>query len=187
MEQRGATEFTRQGSDIAKIEGTQRQANVMEQLQELLASYEGQIGSYEAAKEQAYAAGLSDLQRQSQAQSLQQAQRDFENYIKVIQLGRDLRKDEAAPGASVKSPADVASRALTMGLDPTSAQGVQNVFLDAIGSDPQILAGVDPVFGMDLPREALAARIVEQGRNAGLNRAQLNALQTIALEYFGRR
>lgn len=187
MEERGATEFTRKGSELARVEGTQRQANLMTQLAELLNTYESQIGSQRAAKQQAYTAGLGELQSESQKNALTRSQRDFENYIKSIQLGRQLRQDEMSPIGYTKSPADIPGRALSMGLDEYGAQSVQDVFMSAVGGDESILAGIDSTFGTALPKEALAARVMEAGRQAGLSRQELNALQTIALEYFGRR
>jgi hypothetical protein len=186
-EERGAINYTQQGSQIARMEGTQRQSDLMAQLSDLLTQYEGQIGAQEAAKNSAYLSALGELRTGSQNSALQQSQRDFENYISMIQLGRALNKDASGGQiTSVKSPADVAGRALGMGLDQSGAQTVQDVFMSTISSDPQILSGMG-VFGTSVPKEALAQRVVEAGRKAGLSREQLNVLQTIALEYFGRR
>lgn len=186
-EERGAVDFTQQGSQIARTEGTQRQADLMSQLAEVMNQYQSQIGAQKAAKQSTYMANLLGLQGDQQSNAMESAQRDFENYMKMIQLSRDLKKDEAGkPIGSVKSPADVAGRALGMGLPQNSSQKVQDVFMNAIGSDAQILSGMS-VFGQSVPKEALAQRIVEAGRKRGLSNAELNALQTIALEYFGRR
>jgi hypothetical protein len=87
---------------------------------------------------------------------------------------------------SVKSPADVGGRALAMGLPQQSAQQLQDIFMSSIGSDPRILAGLNTDTGSALSKEQLAAYVVEQGRQQGLSQSQINALQTIALEYFGR-
>lgn len=187
-EERGAVDYTRSGSQIARYEGTNRQANLMSELADLLAQYEGQIGSQQAAKQSAFQAAMGELQSNRASDATSMAQRDFDNYIRMIQLGRDLKGDEGTSTApkSVKSPADVAGRAIGMGLDQKGAQTIQDVFMSAISSDPVILAGVNPMSGQSVPKEALALRIIEAGRKAGLGRAQLNALQTIALEYFGR-
>lgn len=186
-EERGAVNYTQQGSQIARAEGTQRQADIAAQLRDLLSQYEGQIGAQRAAKNSTYLANLSQLRGDMQESAQSNAQRDFENYISMVNLGRGLKKDAGGDKLSaVKSPADVASRALGMGLNQPSAQAVQDAFMSAISSDPQILSGLG-VFGQSVPKEALAQRVVEAGRNAGLNSQQLNALQTVALEYFGRR
>lgn len=186
QEERGAVEYTRKGSQMAQTEGTQRQADLMFQLQDLLAQYEGQIGEAETAKNQSYLSSLAGLQGDAQNDAISRAQRDFENYIKVLNLGQSLSK--SGQGAlTVQSPADVSGRVMNLGVDANSAQAIQNVFMSAISSDPMIQAGIDSNFGQALPKEALAARIVEAGRNAGLNSAALNALQIAALEYFGRR
>lgn len=187
-EERGAIDYTRSGSQIARSEGTSRQANLMAELSDLLAQYEGQIGAHKAAKQSAFMSALGQLQGDMMGDATSRAQRDFDNYIRMIQLGRDLKSDESSTTApkSVKSPADVAGRALGMGLDEHGAQTIQDVFMSALSSDPVILAGVNPLSGQSVPKEALALRIIEAGRKSGLSREQLNALQTIALEYFGR-
>jgi hypothetical protein len=186
-EERGAVNYTQQGSQIARSEGTSRQADLMTQLSDLLSQYEGQIGGLRSAKQSTYLSSLLGMENDQQTNAIQSAQRDFENYIRMIQLGRDLKKD-SSPNAptSVKSPADVANRVLGMGLPQQNAQRVQDVFMSAISSDPQILGGTG-VFGQSLPKEAMAQRVVEAGRQAGMSRPELNALQTVALEYFGRR
>lgn len=190
-EQRGNTEYTRRGSEIARTEGTQRQADLMSQLQDLLSQYDTQIGANEAAKAQAIQAGLGQLTQQAQERATTNAQRDFNNYLSTIQLGRQLREDDlkqllAGQVKKTQSPADVAGRALTLGLNQGDAQNIQNAFNNAIASDPVILSGLDASSGSPAPKEALAARVVQKGREAGLSQQQLNALQTIALEYFGR-
>src|SRR5436190_1871602 len=186
QEQRGAVDYTRRGSQMAQVEGTNRQADLMFQLQDLLAQYEGQIGEAEIGKNATYQSNLLGLQTSSQDRAAQQAQRDFENYIKVLNVGQSLQK-AGNTVMNVQSPADVAQRALGLGIDPHGAQDIQSVFMSAISSDPMIQAGIDQNFGQALPKEALAARVVEAGRQQGLSEQQLNALQIAALEYFGRR
>jgi hypothetical protein len=191
MEERGNTEYTRRGSEVARIEGTQRQADLMNQVRDMLDALQGQVGANEAAKSQAISSSLMSLQGQAQNQAKDSAQRDFDNYLKSISLGRDLWKDQQSqlgkPVTSVSSPADVGGRALGMGLPQSAAQQLQDVFMSSIGSDPRILAGLNTDTGSALSKEQLAAYVVEQGRQQGLSQAQVNALQTIALEYFGRQ
>lgn len=191
MEERGNTEYTRRGSEVARVEGTQRQADLMNQISDIVNALQGQIGSNEAAKSQAISSGLLSLQGQAQKSAQDSAQRDFDNYLKSISLGRDLYNDQLRglnkPVTKVSSPADVGGRALSMGLPQQSAQQLQDIFMSSIGSDPRILAGMNTETGAGLSKEQLAAYIVEQGRTQGLSQSQLNALQTIALEYFGRQ
>jgi hypothetical protein len=195
QEGRNFADYTQAGAQIARHEGTSRQADLMAQLQDILGEYEGQIGSHQAAKQAAYVSGLGQLQRDMLDQAFNRADRETQNYLTMINLGRQLRRDEfemsqAGAGAFpevAKSPADVSARALGMGLGQESAQDIQDVFMSTIGRDPRILAGVDEESGLSLPREALAAQIVEAGRASGLSQSELNALLTIALEYFGRR
>lgn len=181
----GAVTFTRQGSQLAKTEGTNRQADLINTLSDYLQGIDTEIGAQSAAKQQAYQAALLGLQQDSQKSGLDRAQRDFDNYLKTIGVMQSLQKGGQV--SSTKSPADVAPRALSLGLDTGSSQAVNNAFMSAISSDPLILSAVDPNSGLNLSKEALANRVVEQGRQRGLNSSQLNALQTIALEYFGRQ
>lgn len=195
-EKQGAVDYTNRGTQMARTEGTQRQADLMMQLQDLMAQFESQIGANTAAKEQAYNAGLGSLMQQNQSQASERAQRDFTNYIASINLQRGLRGDaldELVKMSSlnkgtdaVKSLSDIAPRALSLGLPQNSAQSLQNAFTSGLG-DPLVLAGMDANTGSPLSAEAKAARIVEQGRQQGLSPQELNALQAMALEYFGRR
>lgn len=186
-EQRGATEFTRQGAQIAQAEGPERQASLMSNLQEILSAYDGRIAENEAARESAYSSGLMDLQSGDRKNAYDQAQREFDNYIKSIQLGRDLSKDQQSSLGTthVKSPADVAPRALGMNLTSQEAQRIQDTFMSGLG-DEFVLGAYNGDTGTPASKEALASRILEIGRQRGMSRAELNALHTIALEYFGR-
>lgn len=186
LEERGATEFSRKGSQIAEMEGTSRRADLGAQLQELLAAYEQQIGAHEAARSSAISAARNKLSGDMQQQAMEMAQRDFENYIKSIELGRGLKSDALKSGGVVKSPADVAQRALGMGLPQYSAQKLQDAFMSAIGSDEELIGGVNPRYGTPATKEALASRVVERARQMGMSQAELNAIQIMALEYFGR-
>lgn len=185
QEERGATEFSRQGSQIASAEGTNRRADLQSQLQEMMAAFESQIGQQEAAKAAAVSEARNTLGGQMSKSALDRAQQDFQNYISMIKLGQDL-KGKQGGSSSVSSPADVAQRALGLGLGSGEAQRLQNVFMSSIGGNEMILGGLNPETGTSATKEALARQIVESGRQQGMTQAQLNALQTIALEYFGR-
>ncbi len=185
QEERGATEFSRQGSQIASAEGTNRRADLQAQLQEMMAALESQIGQQEAAKAAAVADARNSLSGSMQKNALDRAQQDFQNYISMIKLGQDLKGNQQG-GSAVQSPADVAQRALNLGLGSGEAQRLQNVFMSGIGGNEMILGGLNPETGTAATKEALARQIVESGRQQGMTQAQLNVLQTIALEYFGR-
>lgn len=190
----GAVNYARQGGEIAIHEGTERQANLMQDLSDMLSQLEGQVGANEAAKEQSYTSALGQLQSQANESASKRAQSDFNNYIATINLGRGLKSDQLAElkamsnqgTTATKALSDVAPRALSMGLDQTGATRIQNSFMAGL-SDPSVQAGMDPDTGSSLSPEARAARIVEAGRQQGLSSAEINALQNIALEYFGRR
>ncbi len=181
----GAVNYTQQGAEMARTEGTNRQADLMASLSDYLNQAQGQVNANEGAKLQSYLGQLAGLQTNSQKQAMDMAQRDFDNYVKVLGVMQQLSPTSKV--TPVKSVGDIAPKALSMGIDANGAQGIQNVFMSAISSDPVIQAGIDPKFGVPLTQEALANRVVEQGRQQGLDSAQLNALQQIALEYFGRR
>ena len=189
QEERGALDYTRRSSQIARSEGANKRSDLMFQLDQAISDLQNQLSSQEIAKQQAYSSNYGSLQEKMTENARQQSQRDFDNYIKTIGVGRQLQQDQlgSQTGSSVRSPADVAMRALQSGLNQSDAQDIQDIFSTSIGSDPIILAGIDPNYGTALPREALAARVVEAGRASGLSQQELNILQTIALEYFGRR
>lgn len=189
MEERGATEFSRRGSQIAEMTGTERRADLGAQLQEMLAAIDSEIGQQEAAKAAAIANARGELSSQFTKTAMDRAQRDFDNYIRMTNVGRDLRSDELKLGGmvtKVNSPADVAGRALGLGLNNYAAQRLQNTFMSSVGTDDLIMGGLNPESGTPATKEALARQIVERGRQQGLSQAELNALQVIALEYFGR-
>lgn len=193
-EQQGAVDYTRKGSENARTEGTQRGADIMNNLADLLNQYQAQMGAQEAAKAQAVTAIMGQLQTAGQKNALDMAQRDFTNYISAAQLGRGLQSDQlnqlkmqqSLYPSSVKSLSDISGRALGMGLDDSEAGNLSSVFGQAL-SNPQLLAGVDPNSGQQLSPEAKAQLVMEQGRNQGLSQSELNALMSMALEYFGRR
>lgn len=182
----GAVTYTRQGSELARTEGTNRQADLMAQLSDYLQQVQGQMGANEAAKAAAYQSNLMGLQQDASKSAVSNAQRDFENYAKTIGIMQSLQS-KGQVGA-VKSPIDVGPRVMgTMGLDANTAQQIQSAFMTAVSSDPLVLTGVDPSSTMGLTKEALAKRVVEVGRSRGLSQPALNALQEVALEYFGRQ
>lgn len=193
-EQQGAIDYTRKGSENARTEGTQRGADIMNNLADLLNQYQAQMGAQEAAKAQAVTAIMGQLQTAGQKNALDMAQRDFTNYIAAANLGRGLQSDQlnqlkmqqSLYPSSVKSLSDISGRALGMGLDDNEASSLSSVFGQAL-SNPQLLAGVDPNSGQQLSPEAKAQLVMEQGRNQGLSQSELNALMSMALEYFGRR
>jgi hypothetical protein len=183
----GATTYTRQGSELARTEGTNRQADLMAALSDYMNQVNSQIGANEAAKSSAYQSTRLGLQQDSSKSAIENAQRDLENYMKIFGFMKGMEPAQQQIGP-VKSPLDVGPRVMgTLGLDANSAQQVQNAFMTAISSDPLIMAGADPTSGMALTKEALANRVVEAGRARGLSGSALNALQNVALEYFGRQ
>lgn len=189
LEERGATEYSRRGSQIAEMTGVERRADLGAQLQEMLSALDAEIGQQEAAKQAAISSARGDLSRQAQKSAMDRAQQDFDNYIKITNVGRDLRSDELKLGGMVRkvsSPADVPGRALGLGLNQYSAQRLQNAFMASVGSDDIILGGLNPESGTPATKEALARQVVERGRQQGLSQSELNALEIIALEYFGR-
>ncbi len=193
-ERQGAVDYTNMGAQADRNEGVQRSADILSQLQDLLNQYDAQIGANEAAKSQAANSLYMQLQNQNRSSAADMAQKQFQNYIAATNLGRNLSNDEfnhmmAMKGkgtTGVKSLGDVGSYAMQLGLPESSAQNLQNVFGQTLMSDPSILAGVNEDTGQALPAEAKAQRILEAGRAAGLSQAELNALQDMALQYFGR-
>lgn len=191
QEERGNTEYTRRGSELAQVEGTQRQADLMAQLQDVLDAYQNQIGANEAAKAAAVQSIFGQLSTQSNEDAFKYSQRDFDNYLASIGLARQLSNDQYTRNAkgypeTASSLSNVAGRALGLGLSQQGAQNIQNVISSALGGDSRILGGINPDSGTPLSKEQLAQYIVEAGQQQGLSQQELNALQAIALEYFGR-
>lgn len=186
LQQTGATDFTNRGSQIARTEGTQRQADITNQLNDLLQGYQGQIGANEQAKNQSYIAGLGSLYQQANQFAVNEAQRQTGNYTNAINTGRNLVNDQWSHMNlvnSTHSSAQVGARAITFGLPFDSAQKIQNVFSGAV-MDPYIQHGIDPSTGQNASNQAKAAKIVQMGQQQGLSQPEMNALQAIALEYF---
>lgn len=189
QESRGNVEYTRRGAEVANVEGTQRQADLMAQLSQLMNAYQSQIGANEAAKGAAVQKMFGELSGQANDQAFKLSQRDFDNYLQSIQMGRMLNNDALSRLGKgnvqkASSLADIGGRAMTLGLPSSSAQKIQNVFQTAVGGDQRILGGLNPDTGQALNDYQMANYVVEAGRAQGLSQAELNALQAIALEYF---
>lgn len=197
QEQQGMVDYTNRHSQNARTEGTQRSADILANLNNLLEQYNANIAGQEAAKQQESLAGFLNLKQQNQQSAAQQAQNAFQNYIATLNVGRNLRSDEldnalkmkqlqGANAGAVKSIADIPNRIMSMGLDPAAAQAVQNVMVSGLGNE-LISGGLDPNTGQQATPEAKVQALLEQGQASGLNENQLNALRIAALEYFGRR
>lgn len=197
QERQGMVDFTNKHSQNARTEGTQRSADILSNLNALLEQYNGNIAANEAAKQQESMAGFMQLQGQNQSNASEQAQRAFQNYISVLNVGRDLRGDQlnemlkmkelnGATAGAVKSLADIPNRIMGLGLGGQSAQAIQNVMASSLNND-LISGGLNPDTGQQATPEAKVQAILETGQNAGLNQQEIEALRIAALEYFGRR
>lgn len=197
QEKQGMVDYTNRHSQNARTEGTQRSADILANLNNLLEQYNANIAGNEAAKAQETMAGFLNLQNQNRQSASQQAQNAFQNYIATLNVGRNLRSDEldnalkmkqlnGSQAGAVKSIADIPDRIMSMGLDGQSAQAVQNVMVSGL-SNELISGGLDPNTGQQATPEAKVQALLEQGQSSGLNQQQLNALRIAALEYFGRR
>lgn len=197
QERQGMVDYTNRHSQNARTEGTQRSADILANLNNLLEQYNANIQANEAAKSQETMAGFLDLQGKNRTNAADQAQRAFQNYIATLNVGRDLRKDQldemltmqklnGSVASAVKSLADVPNRIMGLGLGGQSAQNIQNVIASSL-SDELIRGGLDPDTGQQATPEAKVQDIIESGQRAGLNNQELEALRIAALEYFGRR
>lgn len=197
QERQGMVDYTNRHSQNARTEGTQRSADILANLNNLLEQYNANIQANEAAKQQETMAGFLDLQGKNRSNAADQAQRAFQNYISTLNVGRDLRKDQldemlamqklnGQTAGSVKSLGDIPNRIMGMGLGGQSAQNIQNVIASSL-SDELIRGGLDPDTGQQATPEAKVQDIIESGQRAGLNNQELEALRIAALEYFGRR
>lgn len=197
IEKRGDVRYSREGAQNARLEGTNRQADMMTQLRELMRGYGSQIQSTRQAKGQAYTSTLGDLQRQMQDTAYDRSQQDFDNYLKSIGMGHNIRMDRAKFRQSqqenqetefdpIKSLSDIREQATSRyGLRPMDALEVYNI----ISSSPSLNSqeGIYNDAGDVLPDFVLANKIVEEGRTQGLSKQALQALREMALEYLGVR
>jgi len=193
-EKQGAVDYAQKGSSMARTEGTQRSADIMSQLTELLNQYNDKIGANEAAKAQAYTANKSQMQQQSQKNALDRSQSDFNNFLASINLGRGLNSDALDAQVKmaglnkttgVKTLQDVPKYLMSLGLDQGAAQRGLDTFVGGL-SQGLIKSGLDPQTGSNATPEAKAEQIVEQARQQGLSGPEINALRDAALQYFGR-
>lgn len=189
QENRGNVEYTRRGSEVARIEGTQRQADLMSRLQDIMDAYQNQIGANEAAKGSAIQKMFGELSGQANEQAYKLADRDYDHYLQSIQLGRQLSNDAYSrlgknQITQTQSLADVAGRAMNLGLPTGSAQRLQDIFSSTLSGDDRIKGGLNPDTGQALNDYQMAQYVLDAGREQGLSQAELNALQAIALEYF---
>lgn len=84
-EQTGEMNYWQKGIGTAKMEGTQRQADIQTMLQQFLQENQAKAEQLKAAKEQAYQSALYQLQDQVQKQAAQQSN---DTWSKLMQLGR---------------------------------------------------------------------------------------------------
>jgi hypothetical protein len=197
QEKQGMVDYTNKHSQNARTEGTQRSADILNNLNSLLEQYNANIAGNQAAEAQESQAGYLNLKSQNQQSASQQAQNAFQNYIATLNVGRNLKSDDldnalkmkqlqGSQTSAVKSLGDIPDRVMGLGLDGQSAQAVQNVMISGLGNQ-LISGGLDPDTGQQATPEAKVQALLEQGQASGLNSQQLNALRVAALEYFGRR
>lgn len=189
QENRGNVEYTRRGAEVAQVEGAQRQGDLMSRLQEVMDAYQNQIGANEAAKGSAIQKMFGELSGQANEQAYKLADRDYDQYLQSIQLGRQLSNDAFSRQGKgsvtqTQSLADVGGRAMSLGLPSGSAQRLQDIFSSTLSGDDRIKGGINPDTGSALNDYQMAQYVLDAGREQGLTQAELNALQAIALEYF---
>lgn len=195
-EKQGAVDYVNRGSASARTEGTQRSADIMGQLTDLLNQINDKVGANESAKNQAYLAQKSSLQQSQQKNALDRSQSDFNNFLASINLGRSMNNDTIdnqvklaglGKNAGVKSLADIPSYVMSLGLPQDQAQNIQNTFISGL-SNGLVSSGLDPSTGAQATPEAKVNQIVQQARQQGnMSEAEINALRDAALQYFGRR
>lgn len=194
QEERADIAYTRGGSQIARMTGAERRADLGSQLQEIIGGLEGQVGAHHAARSQAITAGLGDLQGQAMQAAQQQAQQEFQNRMAMLQYERQLRNDEfdqlqqgqEAAADPLKTLQQIPQAALQMNpaFGQREAGNITQVFRNVL-DDPNF--GWDPSGQVSLNKYQLAQRALEEGRRMNLGPQQLAALQALALEYFGAR
>lgn len=197
QEKRGDIGFTRAGSQMAQTEGTNRQADLMAELEDTLSAYRGQVTATELARTQAATSGYGDLQQQMRQEAFERSQQDFQNYLKVLELQQGFAAGEAGeegeapdafdPSDPVKSPRDIAPTLSARYGGMLRPQEIRNIE-DLIFDSKAINAAVDP----RQPRQSpyyIASQVLNEARDRWkvVTPTVERALREIVLEYLGVR
>jgi hypothetical protein len=190
--QTGADNFSTQGSEIAGLEGFNRQADVMQQLQDYMTQAQGRIGDLTNQEQSAYRTNLSQLGQQQQ----QGTQNQFSNLLQLAKMQQDQQQFDAGLQAKTQQnqpqyrSGPLAASQYLGEADPENATNINSVLLQVLQGQPfttgQIPNPVDPSRSTALTPEAAAQLAVQQAAAQGMSPQSQQELYMAMLAYYGR-
>lgn len=186
--QTGAVNFSNQGADIANIEGTQRQSDLMTELEQYLQGASGQISDLQGAKQNSYLSTLADLTNQSQQGQNQQNQQLFDRLLEIAKLQQSMQQQQ--PTTQAKQGPLAASQFLSEN-SPENASAL-NSFLLQVLQEPQFTTGQMGPSGFlggdstKLTPEAAAQIAQQQAASQGMSPEAQQQIYLAMLAYYGR-
>lgn len=177
--QTGAQDFSRSGAEIARAEGTNQQANLMQQLQDYMTQAQGKIGDLNLAKSNSFQSVLGQLSNQQYSRSQDQ----FQNLLALARLQQSM---QGAGGTQYKQGPLAASGYLGENSPDNATQ--LNSFLLQVLQDPQFTQGqVQGINGpVRLTPEAAAQMAQQKAAEAGMSPESQQQIYMAMLAYYGR-
>lgn len=186
MLQSGATDFARQGADTARLEGTEQQVNLMNQLEDYLQQATGQIGDLNIQKTNAFQSNLAQLTQQAQQFAYQQNQDQFQRLLDIAKLQQEQQQINNQTGSQYKQGPLAASQYLAQN-SPNASQ--LNSLLLSVLHSPQITSGKQgSLLGETVPMtpEAAASLAQQQAASAGMDEQSQKDIYLAMLAYYGK-
>lgn len=188
--QQGADDYSRQGSEIAGLEGNNRQADVMAALQDYMTQAQGKVGDLEAQKQNGYTSALSQLAQQQQ----QGQQTQFGNILQLAKMQYEMQHDQdvLAQQKTGKQPTSgpLAAAGYLGQADPSQAGNLNGFLLSLLQQEPftsgQMKNPFDPTRSQQLTPEAAAQLAVQQAASQGMSPQSQQELYMAMLAYYGR-
>lgn len=182
--QSGSEAFTREGAQMAQYEGTNRQADVMSQLEQFLTNTTGQIGDLQGAKQNAYMSMLGQLQNSAQSQYSQQQNQLFERLLDIAKL-----QQSGMQGGINQYKAGPLAASQYLGSSGAQNPEALNSFLLQTLQDPTIQSG--RTMGPDgrptgMTPEAAASLAQQKAAAAGMSPQSQQQIYMAMLAYMGR-
>lgn len=179
MLQTGADNFSRQGSEIARGEGANRQADLLSQLQDYMSQASGKIGDLNLAKQNAYQGALGQFQNQD----YQHQQDMFTRLLEIAKL-----QQSGIQGSMGQAKAGPLAASQFLGENSSNPTDL-NSFLMQVLQNPQITSGQTPQpngRSANLTPEAAAQIAQQQAAAAGMSPESQQQLYMAMLAYYGR-
>lgn len=185
--QTGADNFSTQGAEIAGLEGNNRQADVMSQLQDYLTQAQGRVGDLTNQKQNAYSTALSQLGQQQQ----QGTQNQFSNMLQLAKLQMEMQQAQASQNKQPTYRSGPLAASQYLGeADPQNASNLNSFLLQILQGQPytsgQMPNPVDPTRSTPITPEGAAQIAVQQAAAQGMSPQNQQELYMAMLAYYGR-